>query len=131
MRQSANKPGQHADAAEESTSAPRDEEYLLTEDEAAMAAALALMTGFSQGCCPAHRSPMAAKVAVQLGYMAEGTVSSDMRAFLRRLQQRWNAVAEELKPQESALPGNSHPNAHPHEISTPHALWHAPLETLQ
>ena len=29
----------------------RDEEYLLTETEAQLATVLALMTGFSQGCC--------------------------------------------------------------------------------
>lgn len=134
MRQSANKPGLHVDAAEDSlgdaSSSRRDEEYLLTESEATTAAALALMTGFSHGCCPAHRSAMAGKVAQQLEQMAQGgAVSCGMRAFLLRLQQRWDAAAQELKPQ--SLVQSSRTNDPTHDISTPHALWHAPLETLQ
>jgi hypothetical protein len=41
----------------QSASGSRDEEYLLTEGEAQLATVLALMTGFSQGCCVAHRAP--------------------------------------------------------------------------
>ena len=50
----------------QSASGSRDEEYLLTEGEAQLATVLALMTGFSQGCCAMHRAPMARRVAEQL-----------------------------------------------------------------
>ena len=70
----------------QSASGSRDEEYLLTEGEAQLATTvLALMTGFSQGCCAAHRAPMAQRVSTQLARMAEGLDgcerSEDMRHF--------------------------------------------------
>ena len=37
-----------------SESLAQDEEYLLPENEAALAATLALMTGFGHGCCDTH-----------------------------------------------------------------------------
>ena len=81
----------------QSHSGSRDEEYLLTETEAQLATVLALMTGFSQGCCAAHRSPMAQRVSDQLTRMAEGLgggePSGDMRHFLQKLGQRWPLVA--------------------------------------
>jgi hypothetical protein len=42
----------------ETASANQDEEYLLSEQEAVLAATLALMTGFAHGCCPAHKGPL-------------------------------------------------------------------------
>ena len=108
----------------QSESGSRDEEYLLTETEAQLATVLALMTGFSQGCCAVHRSPMAERVAEQLLRMAHGAeLSSDMRDFLLRLGQRWGRVAQALEQpaQQAAQDDFSHPHAH----------WHHSPETLQ
>lgn len=103
-----------------------DEEYLLSGDEAALAAALALMTGFGHGCCPAHRAPMAARVAEALGTLTHAMqgprLSPGMQALLLRLRSRWAALAvpaQQARPMEPASPLN------------PDVLWHAPLETLQ
>lgn len=124
----------------------RGEEYLLTESEAQMAATLALMTGFSQGCCPAHWAPMAARVAEQLAGMAHGaSLSKDMQAFLLRLCQRWAAVADTLdsacaeQAQEAATPQQQRHSAHgqamnamAHDDFPPSRVhWHASPETLQ
>lgn len=113
----------------ESESLARDEEYLLAEGEAQLAATLALMTGFGHGCCEAHRPAMAGKVAEQLDSLAsDGSFSPDMRALLQRLQQRWKAVSEACAAQRARraeAPAESAP------LSSPRALWHAPLETLQ
>lgn len=126
--------GEQPQASKASRASGRDEEYLLTEDEAQLAATLALMTGFSQGCCDAHRAPMAAKVAEQLARMAHGSeVSTDMRAFFLRLCQRWSVAADALnQPQaptqdESAAPASADST----DFLSPNVLWHAPLETLQ
>ena len=60
-----------------------------------------------------------------------------MRALLGRLQQRWQAVADAGAPSRShrAVPdaGVSLPGAHAAHAAqpVPHALWHAPLDTLQ
>src|SRR5260221_9490425 len=54
-----------------SESLAQDEEYLLPENEAALAATLALMTGFGHGCCDTHRPAMAARVAEQLENLAD------------------------------------------------------------
>ena len=84
----------------QSASGSRDEEYLLTEGEAQLATVLALMTGFSQACCAAHRAPMAQRVSTQLARMAEGLDgcerSEGMRHFLQKLEQRWATVARVL-----------------------------------
>lgn len=125
----------------------QDEEYLLPENEAALAATLALMTGFGHGCCDTHRPAMAARVAEQLENLAcAGGLSHDMRALLGRLQQRWQAVADAGAPSRShrAVPeaGVPLPGAHAADLAhaahaahaaqpVPHALWHAPLDTLQ
>lgn len=109
-----------------------DEEYLLAENEAALAATLALMTGFGHGCCDAHRPVMAARVAEQLEALAcSAGLSADMRALLHRLRQRWQAVADagapvrsRHAPAEGSRPMTAAPSA-------AHALWHAPLDTLQ
>ena len=101
-----------------------DEEYLLSENEAQLATVLALMTGFSQGCCAVHRSPMAERVAEQLLRMAHGAeLSSDMRDFLLRLGQRRGRVAQALEQpaQQAAQDDFPHPHAH----------WHHSPETLQ
>jgi hypothetical protein len=110
----------------------QDEEYLLAENEAALAATLALMTGFGHGCCDAHRPVMAARVAEQLESLAcAGGFSSDMRSLLGRLQQRWQAVADAGAPARSrrAMPEAAEPM--PQAQPVPHVLWHAPLDTLQ
>ena len=108
----------------------RDEEYLLTETEAQLATVLALMTGFSQGCCAVHRSPMAQRVAEQLARMAEGRDgndrSDDMRHFLQKLGQRWATVAQMLAQPEQATEASFDD-----EFSQPEPHWlHSP-ETLQ
>lgn len=118
----------------------RGEEYLLTESEAQLAATLALMTGFSQGCCPAHRAPMAARVAEQLAGMAHGAaLSKDMQAFLLRLCQRWSVVADALAP-VSAVPDEQHSGMYgqaakhataPDDLPPSRVHWHASPETLQ
>lgn len=110
------KPGQ---AEERSAQGARDEEYLLSEAEAPLAATLALMTGFGNGCCTAHRAAMAAKVADQLALLARAQgQSADMRAFLLRLGQRWQQAA--------AQAAASHAGAQPLA-----AHWHEPPQTLQ
>ncbi len=119
--------------------ASRDEEYLLTESEGQIAAALALMTGFSQGCCAVHRSPMAQRVAKQLAQMAHNAVNTpDMRDFLQRLAQRWASVGRSLQAQDrDADPypepdvSSHHLNAHTPSPATPHVRWPATPETLQ
>lgn len=118
-----------------SESLAQDEEYLLPENEAALAATLALMTGFGHGCCDTHRPAMAARVAEQLENLAcAGGLSHDMRALLGRLQQRWQAVADADAPLRShravSDAGVALPAAHAAQ-PVPHALWHAPLDTLQ
>ena len=108
----------------------RDEEYLLTETEAQLAKVLALMTGFSQGCCAVHRSPMAQRVAEQLARMAEGRDgndrSDDMRHFLQKLGQRWATVAQVLAQPEQATEASFDD-----EFSQPQPHWHHSPETLQ
>ena len=108
----------------------RDEEYLLTETEAQLATVLALMTGFSQGCCAVHRSPMAQRVAEQLARMAEGRDgndrSDDMRHFLQKLGQRWATVAQVLAQPEQATEASFDD-----EFSQPQPHWHNSPETLQ
>lgn len=113
----------------------RDEEYLLTEGEAQLATVLALMTGFSQGCCAVHRAPMAQRVAEQLARMAEGLDggdrSGDMRHFLQKLGQRWATVAQVLAQPEPAVgdPASAHGFDDEFSQSQPH--WHHSPETLQ
>ncbi|CAB5658883.1 Uncharacterised protein [Delftia tsuruhatensis] len=108
-----------------SESLAQDEEYLLAESEAALAATLALMTGFGHGCCEAHRPLMAARVAEQLeSLVCTGGFSDDMRALLSRLRQRWQAVADAGAPMRSR-------RAEPTVQPVPPVLWHAPLDTLQ
>lgn len=137
MHRFADQPELQSDVAEESAAAGQDEEYLLTPAEARMAATLALMTGFSHGCCAAHRAPMAAKVAEQLAHLAcAPAVSDDMRALLLGLRQRWQTTAA----QAAAQGASNHPRepdaenaarGQTNDFPSPHVLWHAPLETLQ
>lgn len=121
----------------QSASGSRDEEYLLTEGEAQLATVLALMTGFSQGCCAVHRAPMAQRVADQLVRMTEGLDGSersdDMRHFLQRLGQRWATVAQVLaqsEPDSEVEAQASAPRADD-EFSNPQPHWHHSPETLQ
>lgn len=117
----------------QSHSGSRDEEYLLTEGEAQLATVLALMTGFSQGCCAVHRAPMAQRVSEQLARMADGldgqARSGDMRHFLQKMGQRWAQVAQVLDQPEpepqAAAPGFDD------EFSHPQTHWHHSPETLQ
>ena len=134
----------HADAA----STNQDEEYLLSEREAVLAATLALMTGFAHGCCPAHKGPIAAKVADQLSALVHSMqgpqLSPDMQALLLRLRTRWTAAAahytevqlqdmqRELHAQAGvAAAAALQTPATSVNTATPDVLWHAPLETLQ
>ena len=117
----------------QSESGSRDEEYLLTEGEAQLATVLALMTGFSQGCCAAHRAPMAQRVSDQLARMADGldghARSDDMRHFLQKLGHRWSTVAQVL-----AQPESDQQSAEPsfdNEFNQPQTHWHHSPETLQ
>ena len=113
----------------------RDEEYLLTETEAQLATVLALMTGFSQGCCAVHRSPMAQRVAEQLARMAEGRDgndrSDDMRHFLQKLGQRWATVAQVLAQPEQEPEAQASAPRFDDEFSNPQPHWHHSPETLQ
>ena len=117
----------------QSESGSRDEEYLLTEGEAQLATVLALMTGFSQGCCAVHRAPMAQRVSDQLARMADGldgrARSGDMRHFLQKLGHRWAQVAQVLaqpeSDQQAAEPGFDD------EFTQPQTHWHNSPETLQ
>lgn len=149
-------PHSAADDASDPVAAPsQDEEYLLSEREAALAATLALMTGFAHGCCAAHKGPIAAKVADQLGALVQQMqgpeCSPDMQALLLRLRTRWSAAAahhtethldamrrqldSQLRAQAqqaasaAMAPAGSNPSLTP--PLTPGVLWHAPLETLQ
>lgn len=117
----------------QSESGSRDEEYLLTEGEAQLATVLALMTGFSQGCCAAHRAPMAQRVSDQLARMADGldghARSDDMRHFLQKLGHRWSTVAQVL-----AQPEPDQQTTEPSfddEFTQPQTHWHHSPETLQ
>ena len=119
----------------QSASGSRDEEYLLTEGEAQLATVLALMTGFSQGCCAAHRAPMAQRVADQLVRMTEGLDGSersdDMRHFLQRLGQRWATVAQVLAQPEQEPEAQASASHFDDEFSNPQPHWHHSPETLQ
>lgn len=119
----------------QSASGSRDEEYLLTEGEAQLATVLALMTGFSQGCCAAHRAPMAQRVADQLVRMTEGLDGSersdDMRHFLQRLGQRWATVAQVLAQPEQEPEAQASASRVDDEFSNPQPHWHHSPETLQ
>lgn len=119
----------------QSASGSRDEEYLLTEGEAQLATVLALMTGFSQGCCAAHRAPMAQRVADQLVRMTEGLDGSersdDMRHFLQRLGQRWATVAQVLAQPEQEPESQASDPRFDDEFSNPQPHWHHSPETLQ
>ncbi|KGH32387.1 hypothetical protein [Comamonas testosteroni] len=119
----------------QSASGSRDEEYLLTEGEAQLATVLALMTGFSQGCCAAHRAPMAQRVADQLVRMTEGLDGSersdDMRHFLQRLGQRWAIVAQVLAQPEQEPEAQASASRFDDEFSNPQPHWHHSPETLQ
>lgn len=136
-------------APDPAASPNQDEEYLLSEHEAVLAATLALMTGFAHGCCPAHKGPIAAKVADQLSALVHSLqgpqLSADMQALLLRLRTRWTAAAAHyaeahLEDLRSQLAGDAAhaaaaamATAAPASASerTPGVLWHAPLETLQ
>ena len=113
--------------------ASRDEEYLLTEGEAQLATVLALMTGFSQGCCAVHRAPMAQRVSDQLARMAEGLdgpqQSGDMRHFLQKLGQRWATVAQVLAQPEPESQADT--PRFDDEFNHPQPHWHHSPETLQ
>lgn len=130
--------------------ANQDEEYLLSEHEAVLAATLALMTGFAHGCCPAHQGPIAAKVADQLSALVHTLqgpqLSSGMQALLLRLRTRWTAAAaqhaqahlddmrSQLQAQAAAAASAAMASDSADFTATPctrDALWHAPLETLQ
>lgn len=116
----------------QSESLAQDEEYLLAESEAVLAATLALMTGFGHGCCEAHRAVMAARVAEQLESLAAtGGFSADMRSLLGRLQQRWQAVADAGAPVRSRRADPEAAEPVPAAQPVPPVLWHAALETLQ
>ncbi|MFN3732721.1 hypothetical protein [Comamonas testosteroni] len=119
----------------QSASGSRDEEYLLTEGEAQLATVLALMTGFSQGCCAAHRAPMALRVSAQLARMAEGLDgcerSEDMRHFLQKLEQRWATVAQVLAQPEQEPEAQASAPRFGDEFSNPQPHWHHSPETLQ
>lgn len=145
MPRFARKPDQGAPIANDAPTASHDEEYLLTPEEAQWARALALMTGFSHGCCDAHRAAMAQGIAEQLHQLALGAgVSGDMRNLLIGLLQRWRNSAQQLAAAQvmpltpAAMPP---PAAHrtsmgagdtvTPDVSSPHVLWHPPLETLQ
>ena len=117
----------------QSASGSRDEEYLLTESEAQLATVLALMTGFSQGCCAVHRAPMAQRVSDQLARMAEGLdgpqQSGDMRHFLQKLGQRWATVAQVLAQPEPEPQADT--PRFDDEFNHPQPHWHHSPETLQ
>ncbi len=138
----------HSHSHPETASANQDEEYLLSEQEAVLAATLALMTGFAHGCCPAHKGPIAAKVADQLSALVHSMqgpqLSCDMQALLLRLRTRWTAAAahyaeahlnemrSDLRSQaDAAAAAAMHMPAAASPTPTPDVLWHAPLETLQ
>lgn len=138
----------HSHSHPETASANQDEEYLLSEQEAVLAATLALMTGFAHGCCPAHKGPIAAKVADQLSALVHSMqgpqLSCDMQALLLRLRSRWTAAAahyaeahlnemrSDLRSQaDAAAAAAMHMPAAASPTPTPDVLWHAPLETLQ
>lgn len=117
----------------QSESGSRDEEYLLTEGEAQLATVLALMTGFSQGCCAAHRAPMAQRVSDQLARMADGldghARSGDMRHFLQKLGHRWSTVAQVLaQPETDPQAADA---GFDDEFNQPQTHWHNSPETLQ
>jgi len=137
----------HSHSHPETASANQDEEYLLSEQEAVLAATLALMTGFAHGCCPAHKGPIAAKVADQLSALVHSMqgpqLSCDMQALLLRLRTRWTAAAahyaeahlnemrSDLRSQaDAAAAAAMHMPAAASPTPTPDVLWHAPLETL-
>ena len=117
-------------SAESSAARSCDEEYLLSPSEARLAATLALMTGFGNGCCAAHRAPMAARVGEQLTNMAhDAHLSADMRQLLLRLAQRWTAVAEATLS-AAQTPGQMQAQASSDFPSHP-SNWHSSPETLQ
>lgn len=73
------------------------EEHELPAVEALLGATLALMTGYAQALqadtCPAQRLAMGAKVAHNLGLLAEhGGVSAAMATVVQRLAQRWQQM---------------------------------------
>lgn len=110
----------------------RDEEYVLSETEAPLATAMALMTGYALGCCEAHKPLMADRVADALGHLVHHMqgpkLSSDMQRLLLRLYERWSAEAAR---QEQSRHGSCAASASESTHPTPHVLWHAPQETLQ
>lgn len=72
-----------------------DEEYALPCVEALLAGTLALMTGVAQAAPgSAHVGPLAAKIIVNLGALADHpALSQSMRRMLMHLRPRWQPVA--------------------------------------
>ena len=128
MHDDAQQPKRHTAAA-----SSRDEEYMLSEKEAPLAAAMALMTGYALGCCEAHKAPMADRVADALGHLVHcmqgPQLSSDMQRLLIRLYERWSQEADQRA--HTCHGSGVQPEPVASEEPNPNVLWHAPQETLQ
>jgi hypothetical protein len=96
-----------------------DEEYAMPCAEAMLASALALMTGYMQGCCDDHRTQMAQKIVQHLVSLSQHPMlSPDFKTLLWNLHSRWLA--------QTRAPAAPAPLA---QASA--ALWHPTHEVLQ
>jgi hypothetical protein len=102
---------------------PADEEYAMPCAEALLASALALMTGYVQGCCDDHRTEMAQKVVQHLLHLSEHPLlTPDFKTLLWNLHTRW---LQHTHPARTPAT-----QAHtPLPTATP--LWHKTPETVQ
>jgi hypothetical protein len=98
-----------------------DEEYAMPCAEALLASALALMTGYVQGCCDDHRTQMAQKVVQNLLHLSEHPMlSPDFKTLLWNLHTRW---LQQTHPARTTADHGDRPTATP--------LWHTTPETVQ
>ena len=115
-----NHPADHT--ADSTAEARQDEEYAMPCAEAMLASALALMTGYVQGCCDDHRALMAQKIVHHLVTLSQHPMlSPDFKAMLWNLHSRWLQQAQQgLASAAQLLPQDMQ-----------RALWHSTHEVVQ
>jgi hypothetical protein len=97
------------------------EEYALPRAESLLAATLALMTGYVQGCCDEHRGPMAQKVVQHLLSLSQHPLlTPDFQTLLWNLHTRWLEQSRQSAPRAplQATPVDA-------------AFWHKAPEVVQ
>lgn len=108
----------------------------LPSAEALLAATLALMTGYAQGCCAEHRELMAKKILANLFMLTmHPAAAPTFKAMAMNLHGLWSRLVQQLQSPADAPQAAARP-ARPAKADTPNpdqhrVLWHTTPETLQ